>query len=437
LTTIIQCPSCQSRYRLKFDIADGQQVRCPNCQTIWRYQAESALEPVEAAPAPHAAAQAHAAAAAGSRFETQHAEAHSHHNAYAHQQHETETRQEQADWSPSAAAHTTSAPAQQENWNADTSDTHLNAFWQRGRQADEGGEAAAGSYAQEDAGSHAYASAEAGAEARQSASFGDFVPGGYTQDQAAPQADSPPAGANWASELAAAINRGGHTPDFNAAYNAAEANAGTESAQELQHTQGEPENTPGEPTGADFWRDSPVSRALGDSSEIRFGEIGPDGDWQPLSFDNSQNVRPRQRGGLALAAAWGIYLTVTGGLIAAVLLMRDPIVQAMPGAATVYSRIGMGQAGPSLGFEGVNYSWGQREGQPSLEVKGSVVNLTNSRITLPLLQITVRNSEDMEIGRGDRALGKKQLEPHEKLPFWLGLRSAPQSVAEIELQLEK
>jgi predicted Zn finger-like uncharacterized protein len=442
VTTIIQCPNCQSRYRLKFDIADGQQVRCPNCQTIWRYQSESMLEPLEEQQE-SPAVQGHAGAAAagyqpdpafGSQYGQQ-SGAEAHDNGSARRGGLSapvldESGGEEPAWGTAGAAQQAAEPAHQDSWGTEAAGTRLDSFWQRGQQ-----DQAAGATFSEDSDADQGFDPAIAASPRQNGEFGSFT-ASLAQSGALGQAgEERQPGEGWASELAAAMNRGGAMPEFRGH----EGGAG-DAPEEISVAGMRQEPGLGaagmEATGADFWRDTPVSRALGDGGQETFGEIGPDGDWQPMSLDSHEDTA-RPRGSLALAAAWGIYFTVAAGLIASALLMRDSVVQAMPGAAALYARIGMAPPANALGFDGVTYAWVTRDGRSALEVKGVVVNQTGANVVVPPLRISVRDNQDMEIAKTTAPVVKDRLGPHGKSNFTLEFLSAPQSVSEIELQLQR
>jgi predicted Zn finger-like uncharacterized protein len=447
LTTIIQCPNCNSRYRLKFDIAEGQQVRCPNCQTIWRYQSESMLEPLEEQQE-SPAEQGHAGAAgagyqSGPAFGQQYgqqADAGEHDNGSSRRGGLgapvlDESGGQEPAWGTAGAAQAHEPAQQQDAWGTESAGTRLDSFWQRGQQD----QASGAGFSDESEADQGFDPAIAAPSPRRNGEFGSFTASLADSGAMGQAGGEQQPGPGWASELAAVMQRGGAMPEFRGHEGGTAEDAGDFNAPGMRQEPGlsaGPGAAGAEPTGADFWRDTPVSRALGDGGQETFGEIGPDGDWQPMSLDSHEDSG-RPRGSLALAAAWGIYFTVAAGLIASALLMRDSVVQAMPGAAALYARVGMAPPANALGFDGVTYAWVNRDGRSALEVKGVVVNQTGANVVVPPLRISVRDNQDMEIAKTTAPVVKDRLGPHGKSNFTLEFLSAPQSVAEIELQLQR
>ena len=72
---------------------------------------------------------------------------------------------------------------------------------------------------------------------------------------------------------------------------------------------------------------------------------------------------------LALAAAWGLFLCVAGGLTVGLFAFRDIAADALPGLAPLYRALGMPVTVQPLIFEGVQYEWGVSDFKPVLHIK--------------------------------------------------------------------
>ncbi len=84
-------------------------------------------------------------------------------------------------------------------------------------------------------------------------------------------------------------------------------------------------------------------------------------------------------GGLALAAAWAVFLSIISGIALAVVTLRSEIMAALPGTTSLYRAIGFDVAERGIDFADVSYRWTVAQGKPMIEVKGQVVNVTDRR----------------------------------------------------------
>ncbi len=431
MSTIIQCPNCATRYRLKFTIEDGQQVRCPACQTVWRFQSEPqeemAPEPYEAEPSQDEAPAAHAAAEEPARQEVEEEPAEATHANYDNEQ----------------AAYQSDAKAEEQAY-ADEPEEPQQAVYPGFEPASE----LAAELEQQAAETAAQEAAEASAQTWAAKGVGedfafedrsvDFIRGSAIAPFAPAQAEEPAETANWAAELAGAINRAGYESRDPMRPEAVETdvadgvydNSGAgpaESDEAIDTIQAEDENQrlAAEKLSA-FWRGERAATALEEEELTNFGGGMP--------VKQAEEVDARPRGGLALVAAWGSYAAVMSGALAAIVLFPEHVVEAMPGAATYYEQIGMPVVREPLGFENVTYEWLTRNGRSVLEVRGDVINLTESDLRVPLLHISVRDDQAAEIAKTVAIIVKEPLAPAARTEFTLEFLSPPKSISGIELQ---
>ncbi len=426
MSTIIQCPNCATRYRLKFTIEDGQQVRCPACQTVWRFQSEpepeqSALfaapepNPAEAPASPRAAAEEAAQHEAGPL----HASYDDDPSAYQSQaEEEPSAEDEYGDPSQQAAYEGFGAapdmadePEQQTAGEEEARPPHAAASWGSSVVGDD------------------YAFEDRAADFIRGPAIPSFSP---TQDEESGETS------NWAAELAGAINRAGYErrgpmgPDNsggendsafdddagNAAYQSAAARDSAQAEDENQHLAAEKLSA--------FWRGERAAAAFEEDEFKGFGG------GMPVRQPEDGEARPR--GGLALVAAWGSYIAIMSGAVASIALFPEHVVDAMPGAATYYEQAGIPVAREPLGFENVTYEWLKRDGRSVLEVRGDVINMTDDSLRVPLLHISVRDDQSAEIAKTVAIIVKEPLAPSAKTPFTLEFLSPPKSISGIELQ---
>lgn len=145
----------------------------------------------------------------------------------------------------------------------------------------------------------------------------------------------------------------------------------------------------------------------------------------------------RRGGGLALAAAWGLFLCIVSGLIVGFFVFRDIIADAAPGLVPLYGELGMPVTVQPLVFESVQYEWSTSDNRPVLTVSGSVINRAHRAVRVPAFFITVKDRDpalDREYSANLRVSGSK-IRSNERADFDIELVSPNSTVTAIELEL--
>lgn len=430
MSTIIQCPNCSTRYRLKFVIEDGQQVRCPTCQTVWRFQSEAEAEAppeesaVEEAPARQQPVEEPGYGAPASDM----------HAGYGDKNSSDSERSylDDGDGEPVEDSASDETPSAGEALYAgyDAAQSDMTRFSLREQQ--------------EFAQTARFETDVSRAEDSFEDETVDYTQGSPAASVAAgSEVGGASAGADWAATLAGAINRAGFEPRTRYDYEsdetleaqrkpAASAYADDDDADAFSGQQENPDETDAKTLAAErlsaFWRgeraattfDEEAFKSLGDRMPVR----QPQDDWD----------EKRPKGGLAVAAAWGVYLAVVSGALASAVFFREAVVEAMPGAASYYESVGLPVAIESLGFENVTYEWVKRGEKSVLEVRGDVINLSNADVRVPLLHISVRDDQSAEIAKTIAVIVKDPLAPGAKTAFTLEFLSPPKRIGGVELQ---
>jgi hypothetical protein len=143
------------------------------------------------------------------------------------------------------------------------------------------------------------------------------------------------------------------------------------------------------------------------------------------------------RGGLALAAAWGLFLCVAGGLVVGFFAFRDIIAGALPGLAPLYRASGLPVTVQPLIFEAVEYKWTVSENKPVLVVSGSVYNRAQRKVRVPQFFITIKDQDpalDREYPADLRINGSK-IKSDQRAGFDIELLSPDPTVTSVELEL--
>ena len=139
----------------------------------------------------------------------------------------------------------------------------------------------------------------------------------------------------------------------------------------------------------------------------------------------SGNVSPDQpatpspgRGGRALTAASAATATILS-LAALLILLRGPIVSAVPEAVGVYGLLGLAtdSLGRGLEIREVASARDRVDGREVLTVTGVVANITRSREPLPTLRVTLYDDADEEVQSVTVAQARTSLDPGESLRF--------------------
>jgi predicted Zn finger-like uncharacterized protein len=153
--------------------------------------------------------------------------------------------------------------------------------------------------------------------------------------------------------------------------------------------------------------------------------------------EKSGEVQRRGGGGLALAAAWGLFLCVAGGLLVGFFAFRDVAAGALPGLASLYRAIGIPVTVQPLNFEAVQYRWTASENKPVLIVSGNVYNRAQRDVRAPQFFITVKDQDpalDREYPASMRITGSK-IRAEQHADFEIELLAPNPTITSVELEL--
>jgi hypothetical protein len=145
----------------------------------------------------------------------------------------------------------------------------------------------------------------------------------------------------------------------------------------------------------------------------------------------------RQGGALALAAAWGLFLCVAGGLISGIFAFREIAAGAFPGLASFYHAVGMPVTTQPLIFEGVRYDWAVADFKPVLHIKGAVYNRAQRSVKVPGFVVSIKDNDpalDQEFPATLPIEGDK-IAPEERTEFEIELVSPSRSITAVALEL--
>jgi predicted Zn finger-like uncharacterized protein len=186
--------------------------------------------------------------------------------------------------------------------------------------------------------------------------------------------------------------------------------------------------------------EQPVS-SVDDSSEARTDE----GSFDPRLYkeieerqEHAHDLRRRDgSGGLALAAAWGLFLCAASGLAVGFSAFRDMAADAVPGLAPLYRTLGVPVTVQPLIFESVQYRWTVSDNKPALLVSGSVYNRAQRKVRVPEFFITIKDEDpalDREYSANLQVVGSK-IKSNQRADFEIELLSPNPTVTSVELEL--
>ena len=113
------------------------------------------------------------------------------------------------------------------------------------------------------------------------------------------------------------------------------------------------------------------------------------------------------------------------------------MVSIVPGAARLYSLLGMPVGAHGLAFQGVRYGWTNEGGQMVLEVQGDVVNNSGSKVEVPTVVIALRDESGDEISEWTTEVGESELEGGETTAFLRQIPSPPSNVRSVKVRFAK
>ena len=148
-------------------------------------------------------------------------------------------------------------------------------------------------------------------------------------------------------------------------------------------------------------------------------------------------VFPRRgrRGGLALAAAWGLFLCVASGLIVGFFAFRDIIADAAPGLAPLYRTLGMPVTVQALVFKSVQYEWSVSDNRPVLTVTGSIFNRARRKVRVPDFFIIIRDKDSALDREYSAKLSITKIRSNQRSDFDIELASPNPTITSVELEI--
>lgn len=134
---------------------------------------------------------------------------------------------------------------------------------------------------------------------------------------------------------------------------------------------------------------------------------------------------------------WGVLALLVAIVVGLFTLAPGTTVSMLPGAAKVYSLLGMPVGAEGLAFEGVRYGWISDGSQTVLEVQGNVKNTSGAAMAVPTVVIVLRNEKGEEISEWTTEVGAAELSAGEEAPFLRQIPSPPSNVRSLKVRFAK
>ncbi len=175
--------------------------------------------------------------------------------------------------------------------------------------------------------------------------------------------------------------------------------------------------------------------------DFHFGAEYMDGDMPGLQnqlekYEHMPYEEPRRGGGLAVVAAWAVFLSIASGLLLALVNFRNDVVTALPGTVELYRLAGFYDVGHDIDFGNVSYHWTTANGKPVVAVTGQVINRTNHTIQVPQVLVNMRDNTNADLLSTTANVQTRELAGQQRADFTLEL-AVSTNINQIELEFDK
>ncbi len=132
-----------------------------------------------------------------------------------------------------------------------------------------------------------------------------------------------------------------------------------------------------------------------------------------------------------------VILAVLAGLAWAAVKFRQEVVAFWPQTASAYDLIGLKVNSLGLAFQDVSYRITSDRDMPVLEIRGKVTNITQSEITLPVIEAVLKDAQKRELYDWAMQPSVKKLAPGATADFQSRLNSPPMGARHVDLRFAK
>ena len=131
---------------------------------------------------------------------------------------------------------------------------------------------------------------------------------------------------------------------------------------------------------------------------------------------------------------WGSLFAAVAVVVLSLYQFRVQVVKVLPGAAGLYSAVGLPVNIRGIAFGNVSYRWKKASGRPALEVHGEVVNLTEQPRNVPLAIFSMRDKRGYEIYKWADTIATAPLFGLERKPFIAVIPAPRRPISSVQVQ---
>ena len=162
---------------------------------------------------------------------------------------------------------------------------------------------------------------------------------------------------------------------------------------------------------------------------------GPTIDIHP-AFAPPTSPQPRRRRRLSPKARFWMVVALSVVVAATALVgLRSPISQAIPGASGAYALLGIPVESANLEIGGVQLVRIYSRGWVTLTVEGNISNTTGRQMQLPSLDFTLHSSDGRDIRNWQIPLGQSVVDPGGRVRFATDIEDLPSGATHLTLTL--
>lgn len=155
------------------------------------------------------------------------------------------------------------------------------------------------------------------------------------------------------------------------------------------------------------------------------------------AFQKPKSALDKAKSFYKVAAGWIILVLSIASFFGVSYLYRISIVQALPGAVHIYAAVGVDVNIRSLEFKSVVYKPSTNAGKPSIQVSGSIVNISNRNIEIPTVVFVFKDDKGAELYYLARRVDSNVLPATRRLNFSFHLQVPPVEAKTLELRFAR
>jgi len=176
--------------------------------------------------------------------------------------------------------------------------------------------------------------------------------------------------------------------------------------------------------------------------DVRCASCGHQWHQEPVSLVDTRTPPDQQgtdrsaTGTNGVAMGWLLLVLLVGGLAAGAYFGRGEILKRFPQTERLYALVGLVSNPTGLEILGTSFERGQTdEGEPTLTVRGSIVNVINRDVAVPPLRISLKDAANQEIFVWSKVIKIRNLAPGATASFVTTIANPPIEAVDVTIAL--